>query len=76
MISIRFPDRDNERRALGWLPGRFSFKAIATGETIVPEDALPHLAWEGISFSVQGPATYEQLKPGASAVRGPSAEAV
>lgn len=76
MICIRFPDRESEKRALGWLPGRFTFKSFATGQTIVPEDALSHLAWEGISFSVEGPATYEQLKPGASTVRGSSAEAV
>ncbi len=61
MVRIRFPDRESEKRALGWLPGRFSFKSFVSGETIVPEDALSHLAWEGISFSVEGTATYEQL---------------
>ena len=53
--------------------GRFSFKSWATGEMIVPETALPFLAHEGISFVVEGPATYEQLIP---SVRNPPASAV
>jgi hypothetical protein len=55
-IIIRFPDKASERRALGWLPGRFSFKSWATGEMLVPADALAPLAVEGIRFSVEGPA--------------------
>jgi len=70
MIIIRFPDAAAERRALGFLAGRFSFKSWASGETMVPEPALAALAVEGISFSVQGPATYEHL---ATAVRNPAA---
>ncbi len=73
MIRIRFPDKDAERRALGYLAGRFSFKTWETGETLVPESALPHLAVQGISFTVEGPATYEQRVP---AVRNPPAAAV
>jgi hypothetical protein len=61
MIRIRFPDDANKRRALAFLIGRFSFKSWATGEMVVPEYALPSLALEGISFTVHGPATYEQL---------------
>jgi len=57
MVRIRFPDADAKRRALGFLPGRFSFKSWATGEMLVPEAALPYLAVEGISFTVEGPAT-------------------
>ena len=34
---------------------------------LVPEDALPYLAVEGIRFTVEGPATYEQ---NGSAFRG------
>jgi hypothetical protein len=60
MMIIRFPDDRAKRRALGWLPGRFSFKSWATGEMMVPLDALPALALEGIQFNVGGPATYEQ----------------
>ena len=63
MIVIRFPDIPTERRALGFLIGRFSFKSWANGQTIVPEAALPFLAVEGISFTVVGPATYEQQTP-------------
>ena len=63
MIRIRFPDATQEREALGYLAGRFSFKSWATGETLVPEGALPHLAAEGVSFSVVGPAKYEQCIP-------------
>ena len=72
MIIIRFPDDKAKRRALGFLPGRFSFKSWATGEMMVPENALPFLAVEGIPFSVEGPATYERLAP----LRIPAAVAV
>ncbi len=61
MIIIRFPDAESERRALGYLATRFSGKSWATGETMVPEDALPFLAAEGIRFTVEGLATYERL---------------
>lgn len=61
MIIIRFPDRESERRALGYLAGRFPFKSWSTGETMVPEDALAHLAVERIRFSVEGPASYEHF---------------
>ena len=63
MIRIRFPDDEAKRRALGYLAGRFPFRSWATGEMIVPEDALPALAVEGIRFNVEGAATYEQLIP-------------
>lgn len=59
MIRIRFPDEASERRALGHLAGRFSFKSWASGETLVPETALVSLALEGLRFNVEGPATYE-----------------
>jgi hypothetical protein len=61
MIIIRLPDPAMERRAFDYLAGRFSCKSWATGETAVPETALPYLAREGIRFSVEGPATYAQL---------------
>jgi hypothetical protein len=73
MIVIRFPDPATERRALGFLVGRFSFKSWSSGETMVPEPALASLAAAGIRFSVEGPANYEQL---AATVRNPSASAV
>ncbi len=73
MILIHFSDAESKRRAMGSLAGRFSFKSWATGEMAVPESALAYLATEGISFVVEGPATYEQL---ISAVRNPPAAAV
>lgn len=73
MIRIRFPDAASERRGLGYLAGRFSFKSWASGETLVPDHALAALAREGIPFSVEGAATYEQIIP---AVRNPAAPAV
>jgi hypothetical protein len=72
MIIIRFPDAQTKRRALGYLPGRFSFKSWASGEMMVPETALAFLAVEGIPFSVEGLATYERLAP----LRNPAAVAV
>jgi hypothetical protein len=73
MIIIRFPDVESKRAALSRLAGRFGFKSWATGEMLVPVDALPFLAVEGVSFSVEGPATYEQT---GSAVRGAAAAPV
>ena len=67
MILIHFPDSESKRRALGYLSGRHSFKSWATGEMIVPEAALADLASEGVSFIVEGPATYERI---ISTIRG------
>jgi hypothetical protein len=73
MIILRFPDLDSEKKALGYLLGRFSFKTWDNGETMVPEAALPYLAREGIRFSVEGRATYDRLIP---PLRSPSATAI
>jgi hypothetical protein len=73
MIRISFPDTESKRRAMGRLAGRFSFKSWATGEMLVPEAALSFLAVEGVSFLVEGPATYEQ---NASSLRVAAAAAV
>lgn len=54
MIRTRFPNAEAKRAALGRLAGRFSFKSWATGEMLVPEDALPFLAVEGVPFAVEG----------------------
>ena len=61
MIIIRFPDAETERHALGFLIGRFLFRTWATGETMVPEDALASLANEAIRFAAEGPATPQRL---------------
>lgn len=63
MIQIRFPDTDEKKRALGFLPGRFSGTSYASGEMLVPAAALPALAVAGIRFSVDGPAAYAQHVP-------------
>lgn len=72
MILIRFPNAESKRTALGSLAGRFAFKSWASGEMLVPEDALAYLAVQGIAFAVEGPATYEQNSP---AFRGSAAAA-
>jgi len=69
MVTITFPDRDTEKRALAFLLGRFSGRVLRSGEHLVPEAALEALAGQRIPFSVKGKATYtEQL----AAIRGPA----
>ena len=67
MITITFPDRETEKRALGFLLGRFSGRVLKSGEHLVPEAALEALADQNIPFSVKGKATYEQQ---IAAIRG------
>lgn len=67
MVTITFPDRETEKRALGFLLGRFSGRVVKSGEHIVPEAALEALADQGIPFTVKGKATYEQQ---VAAIRG------
>jgi hypothetical protein len=57
MITITFPDRDTEKRALAYLLGRFSGGVLRSGEHLVPEAALEALADQNIPFSVKGKAT-------------------
>ncbi len=61
MIQICFPNGDSERKAIGYLAGRFAFKTSADGHTLVPEAALARLAVEGIAFTVEGRAAYEHV---------------
>ncbi len=63
MVIIRFDDAGTERRALGWLAGRYSFKTWANGDLMLDEQTLPDLAREGIPFNVQGPAAFERSLP-------------
>jgi hypothetical protein len=70
MVLIRFPDPQTERRALGFLSRHFSGKTWSSGQTLVPEAAIAHLKAEGIPFTIEGPATYEQQAP---TVRNPPA---
>jgi hypothetical protein len=60
MVTITFPDRETEKKALGFLIGRFSGRVLKSGEHIVPEAALEALASQNFVFTVQGMATYEQ----------------
>jgi hypothetical protein len=73
MITITFPDKATEKRALAFLMGRFSGRVLRSGEHIVPEPALEALASENIPFSVQGKTTYEQQ---VAAIRGAIAPVV
>ncbi|MDQ3746487.1 MAG: hypothetical protein M3444_19105 [Acidobacteriota bacterium] len=67
MITISFPDRETEKRALAFLLGRFSGRVLKSGEHLVPEAALEALADQNIPFTVKGKTTYEQQL---AAVRG------
>lgn len=67
MVTIIFPDRDTEKRALAFLLGRFSGRVLRSGEHLVPEAALEALADSNIPFTVKGKATYDQQL---AAIRG------
>ncbi|MFC1851254.1 hypothetical protein ACFL27_13745 [candidate division CSSED10-310 bacterium] len=69
MVTIVFPDRETEKKALTFLLGRFSGKVLRTGEHLVPESALEALADRNIPFTVKGKTTYEQQM---AAIRGSS----
>jgi hypothetical protein len=73
MVAIRFEDRETEKRALAFLLGRFSGRALKSGEHLVPEAALEALADQNISFTVVGKATYEQK---VAALRGAASGSV
>jgi hypothetical protein len=57
LVVITFPDKDTRREALGFLLGRFSGKALKSGEVIIPEEALEE---QNFAFTVKGKASYEQ----------------
>src|SRR5713226_7997823 len=54
MVVITFPDKETQKKALGFLLGRFSGKVLKNGEHIVPEAALAALADKNIPFTVHG----------------------
>src|SRR5437667_5078368 len=54
MVTITFPDRETEKRALAFLLGRFSGRVLRSGEHLVPEAALEALADQNIPFTVKG----------------------
>ena len=67
MVTITFPDRQTEKRALAFLLGRFSGRVLRSGEHMVPEAALEALADQNIPFTVRGKTSYEQQ---VAAIRG------
>ena len=60
MVTITFPDRSTEKKALTFLLGRFSGRVLKGGEHLIPEAAMEALAEQNIPFSVKGKANYEQ----------------
>lgn len=60
MVIITFPAKATQRKAIGFLLGRFSGKVLKNGEHIVPESALAALAENNISFTVVGKASYQK----------------
>ena len=67
MVTITFPNRETETRALAFCLGRYSGRVLRSGEHLVPEAALEALADQNIPFTVKGKATYEQQL---AAIRG------
>ena len=67
MVTITFPDRATEKRAMAFLLGRFSGRVLRSGEHLVPEAAWEALADQNIPFTVKGKTTYEQQM---AAIRG------
>jgi hypothetical protein len=67
MVSITFPDRETEKRALAPLIGRFSGRVLSSGDHLIPEAALEALVDQNIPFTVKGKTTYEQQ---VAAIRG------
>jgi len=73
MVVITFPDAETQKKALGFLLGRFSGKVLKNGEHIVPEAALAALAERSITFTVHGKASYEKQ---VAALRSAASDAV
>jgi hypothetical protein len=53
MVTITFPDRETEMRALDYLIGRFSGRVLRSGEHDVPVAALEALADQKFPFVVR-----------------------
>ena len=60
IVVITFPDAVTQKKALGFLLGRYSGKVLKTGEHLVPEAAVAALADQNITFTVHGKASYEK----------------
>jgi hypothetical protein len=57
MVTITFPDRETEKKALAFFFGRSSGRVLRSGEHLVPEAALEALANQYIPFTVNGRTT-------------------
>jgi hypothetical protein len=53
MVTVTFPDRETEKRALAFLLGRFSGRGLRSGEHLIPEAAPEALADQNITFTVR-----------------------
>jgi hypothetical protein len=73
MILIRFPDRETEIKGLAILMNRCSGKVLRGGLHIVPEASLEALTAAKITYSVEGPASYEHE---VAALRGDAAATI
>ena len=62
MVIVKFHDEATHRKALGFLMTQYSGHSWATGEVLVPEEALAPMAREGLTFTVEGPATHERIR--------------
>jgi hypothetical protein len=60
MVTITFPDRATEKRALAFLLGRFSGRVLRSGEHLIPATAIGALAEQNIPFTVKGMASDDQ----------------
>lgn len=69
MVIITFPDETTEKKAIGFLLGRFSGTVLKSGEHILPETAMAALARKNIPFTVHGIVSCEKQ------VAGPELEA-
>ena len=73
MVIVTFPDKQTEKKAIGFLLGRFFGKFFKSGEHVVPEAAVEALAGQNFVFTVKGKATYEQE---VATLRGPAAASI
>jgi hypothetical protein len=54
MVVITFPDKETQKKALGFLLGRFSGTVLKTGEHVVSETAIQALAERNFESTVKG----------------------
>jgi hypothetical protein len=62
MVIVKLPDEETQKRALAVLIGQYPGHSWASGEMVVPEEALAPMALAGITFTVEGRATHERIQ--------------